>query len=144
MSLSENSNVEVLDAKSSEEAILDYTQSIRRKVIDKFTNEGKTMPSDKGEAMIVLSALNDMDKPVLIKMRIKSDDKNAKVNAQGTAVVAHMLSKMVPRNLQSEIDENRITPQLSSDIGNPDLVDGELVTGTQSEEYCDFIKKLES
>ena len=116
---------------------------MRRKVIDKFTNDGKTMPSDKGEAMIVLSALNDIDKPVLIKLRIKSDDKNAKVNAHGTAVVAHLLSKMVPRDLQSEIDVDRIIPQLGSDIGNPDLVDGETVTGTQSEEYNDFLKKLE-
>ena len=59
---------------ASDEQQLEYTQSKRKLVVESLM-EGGTVPKDRGEKMVLLAALADMDKVSLTKLRIKADEK---------------------------------------------------------------------
>lgn len=131
--------VEVLDAALPEEASLAYTQGIRKRIVDDMTKTG--IPTDKGEKVVLLATLSDMDKQTLTLKRIKSDDKNATGNAQAISLISELLGKVSPKQLEQN-DQSRVPPELehSEQIVT---VEGETVSGTTSMDYNTFSKKFE-
>jgi len=124
-----------------EEQSLEYTQNKRKQLVDLLT-VGEGMPADRGDKMVLLSALSDMDKVTLTKMKIKSEDKQAVLAGKTAQAIAALLSKVTPRHLQAQPTTDTLFPTLGNDIPEVELVDGETTLGTQSENYESFSKKM--
>jgi hypothetical protein len=136
-----NANIEP-EELSPEEQVLAYTQGKRKKLVEVMT-ENNTMPADKGDRMVLLAALSDMDKVSLTKMKIKSEDKNAILAGKSSQAIAELLSKVVPKQFQHKAIPESVFPVLSDDLPPIELVDGETTLGTQSGNYESFNKKFE-
>lgn len=133
-------STDLLDNKilSPEEEVLEYTQSKRKQIVEHLTSKG--VPDDRGDKAILLQALADMDKPALVKMRIKSEDKNAGTNAQAALAIASLMTQMSPKKLVN-FDPTVVPPTLDDKkIPDFEYVDGQTVIGTQGGSYSEFMK----
>lgn len=125
---------------NKDDETLDYTQVMRRKLIDDMT-KGNKMPEDTKDRMTFLAALDGMDRNALGKKKIKVDDKQATANSDTAAIIAEIYKKLGPKSLDNFSEEN-IIPQLPSGIEEPAIDDGEMVIGTQSDGYEEFSAKM--
>ena len=122
----------------SDEQRLEYTQAKRKMVIEDLMKEGKA-PQDKGEKMVLLTALSDMDKVSLTKLKIKADEKQADTTSQASAILSRFLTMVVPNKVR-HFDPDIKTPVLGEEIPAIELVDGETAVGTQNVNYETFQK----
>lgn len=123
---------------STEEEVLAYTQAKRKKLVEHLSSKG--IPDDKGDKAILLQALADMDKPALVKLRIKSEDKNAGTNAQAALAIASLMTQMSPKKLVN-FDPTVIPPTLDDGkIPDFEYVEGQTLLGTQGGSYSEFMK----
>jgi len=132
--------IEQTAPKSPEDQILEYTQSKRRSLIESLT-KNNSQPDDRGDKMVLLSALDGMDRATLTKMRIKTDDKQANATSQAATAIAQLLNTVVPKQLE-RFDESRTAPMLDNDFPLPTFIEGETITGTQGGDYAEFMKKF--
>lgn len=130
--------VQVLDAVTSEERSLEYTQGVRKRIVDELTEKG--IPQDKGILIAVLHTLDGMDRQTLGKMRIKTDDKAATSQAAAAGMVAQILTQMNPKQLERH-DPTRLAPTLGKEFEDVELIEGETAGGTQGGDYEGFTKK---
>lgn len=133
-------STELLENKtfSSEEEVLEYTQAKRKKLVEHLISKG--VPGDRGDKAILLQALSDMDKPALVKLRIKSEDKNAGTNAQAALAIASLMTQMSPKKLVN-FDASVVPPSLDDNkVPDFEYVEGQTVLGTQGGSYQEFMK----
>lgn len=133
-------STDLLDNKvlSPEDQVLEYTQAKRKQLVEHMTVKG--VPEEKGDKAILLQALADMDKPALVKLRIKSEDKNAGTNAQAAMAIASLMTQMSPKKLVN-FDPTVVPPSLDDkQIPDFEYVDGQTVLGTQGGSYSEFMK----
>lgn len=126
---------------SREDGVLDYTQSIRKSIVDKFTEQG--IPKDIKEASIILATLDGMDRAALGVKKIKVEDKTATSNAQTTAMIAAMLNKVGARSMDN-FDEGRKIPELGNDLPEEQFLEGETTAGFQKGDYEKFTATMNS
>lgn len=129
--------LEVLEPVSSENEMLAFTQRTRKLIVDNLTNNGKSIPADKGDKIVILAALDGMDKQTLGRMRIKTDDKAADSNAIAASAITKLLTSMNPRALENNQGQREV-PVLDSNIPNLTDVEDETVLGTQSGTFESF------
>lgn len=122
----------------SDEQRLEYTQAKRKVVIEALMQGGKA-PEEKGDKMVLLTALSDMDKVSLTKLKIKADEKQSDSTSQASAILSKFLTMVVPNKVR-HFDPSIKTPTLCDDLPVIDLVDGETAVGTQSVNYESFQK----
>ena len=125
---------------SPEDKRLEYTQSKRKLLIESLT-KGDSPPEDRGDKMVLLAALDGMDRSSLTRLRIKTEDKAANNAAAAAAMIAELLTTVSSNRVESH-DVNRPLPVLENVHDKFDFVDGETVSGTQSENYNDFMNKF--
>lgn len=123
----------------TDDLVLQYTQNKRKNLIESLTIKGQ--PADRGDKMVLLAALDGMDKVALTKMRIKTDDKQSNVQAQSIAILGKLLTSVKPKAFEI-FDDSIITPVLSEEISFPLLIEGEMAIGTQSNNFESFIKQF--
>ena len=126
---------------SKEDQVLDYTQEMRRKIVDKFTENG--VSKDIKEASIILATLDGMDRAALGVKKIKVEDKTATNNAQTTAMIAAMLNKVGARSMDN-FDENRKIPELGDEVPSQEFLEGETTLGVQKGDYEQFMASMAS
>lgn len=124
----------------SDEQLLDYTQGKRKKLVEHLTSGGK-IPDDRGDKMVLLSALDGMDKVSLTKIRIKAEDKQSDTASQATNIVARLLTLMVPKKAQ-HFDPDLKLPVLDVNVPDLNVIDGETALGTQNTNYETFSKQF--
>lgn len=134
-----------------EDPDLDYTQTLRKKVIDKLLEENQgVVPTDKESAQVLAMFLDGIDRQSVSKQRIKLAKKDTQNNAQ----VAKLLEEMSRRRNSGEKIEIDVTPSavalprsvaLSGDfLPAPTLASGELITENAQETPEEFFKRVEA
>jgi len=106
--------------------LLNKTQSIRISIAQKLT-QSNPIPEDSDEKRLLVQVLDGIDKQVLMKTKIKSDDQNQKTQQHTANVIAELLLKTNKAMIEAPIDNSA---KLLSDNYKPDtIVPGQLDTG---------------
>lgn len=117
-----------------DQALINLTLSTREKIVNSMTKNG-TLPSTNEDRAFLLSALDGIDRTVLSKAKIKSDDSNAKTESEIAKNVASVLlrleSKRTINNRNNSIDAVTL-PVI-------DIVEGETFIGVQPVKYVDIM-----
>ncbi len=117
-----------------DQARLELTLRTREKIILELTKEGK-MPQEITDRDFLMKALDGMDRTVLSKAKIKSDDNAAQTQAQTSKVIAELLLRVgnVPSNTRRKemID--------IGDVEVTDLVEGETHIGVLPVKYREIV-----
>ncbi len=126
----------VLD--ENEERILAKTLSIREAIIDSLTDNG-LIPAVVGEEnrKFLIDNLNGLEKVVLTKAKIKSDDIGNKNLAEIQLAMAEVIKKSKLRRERTM----RETPIELPEHISIEPVDGEMVIGDDGLNYKDFVAK---
>lgn len=123
----------------SDEDRLEYTQTKRKQLVE-FLTPGNSMPADKGDKMILLSALDGMDKASLTKLRIKADEKQTDASSQAAGIFAKLLKIIVPEQAKN-FDNTSILPTQDVQLPAIELIEGEMDVGTQNGNFETFSKQ---
>lgn len=121
-----------------DEARLNLTQSTREKIIRDLTKDGK-IPGETSDRVILMQALDGMDRTVLAKTKIKSDDRAQQQQTAATSLIAQLLT-------QTSVVRKKKTIQEITDveIETPLLVEGELSVGADEQlNYNNFMNKMQ-
>jgi len=133
-----NQEPEVMD----DDQALNYTQGVRKKLIE-ATFVNNKIPDDKGHQIILLQALDGMDRAALGNKRIKTDAASNDVLAESSSLIAQMLntigSKLTKRDESEIVDVDFKPPVLGPSIPEPELVPGETEIGAKQLDYDSFM-----
>lgn len=134
----------------SDEEIVSYTQRTRKKLVDHITGCGNNLPTDKGEQMVLLAALGDMDRTALGKMKIGAKERQGAADSAAAALITKLFTtygSTSPFEKKDGVIEGEVvkTPQLD-DTSLPPLqtVPGETEVGLSTENYEQFMQRMES
>jgi hypothetical protein len=148
--MSEQDDVPADGAKMSDEQVVSFTQGVRKKLITTITAGGDRMPTDKGEQMVLLAALGDMDRTALGKMKIGAKERQGAADRDAAMAIAHLTTKFGGRNPfeQGNLIEGEsvrvATPELdTTDLPALVLVDGETDQGISTQNYEEFMGSME-
>lgn len=120
---------------------LEFVRQKRKEIINSLTANG--VPGDNDKVQILLGALSDMDRTSLSKKKIKVDKDVGNNQAQAMELIATMFSDTrIKKYGVSESLTNRELPQLSNDIPEPILVDGETSQQAELENYDSFMARI--
>jgi hypothetical protein len=109
-----------------DQRVLNKTQSIRISIAEKLT-KSDPVPGDSDEKRLLVQVLDGIDKQVLMKTKIKTDDQNQKTQQQTATIIAELLLKTNKAIIESPLDNSL---KLLSDNYKPDtIVPGQLDTG---------------
>lgn len=125
---------------SVEDKRLEYTQAKRKLLIESLT-KNDDLPEERGDKMVLLAALDGMDRASLTRLRIKTEDKAANNAAAAAAMIAELLTTVSSNRLEVP-NVTRSTPILDQTDDKFEFVTGETVSGTQHENYNDFMAKF--
>jgi hypothetical protein len=78
------------DAMESDDDRMAFTQGIRKKLINEMTAHGTQIPADKGEKMVLLAALGDMDKTALANKKIGSQERMGAADRQAALLIQRL------------------------------------------------------
>jgi hypothetical protein len=121
-----------------DQARLNLTLSVRERIIRNLTDEGR-LPTSMDDRAFLLQTLDGMDRTVLAKTKIKSDDKNAKSQQENAKLIAGILSRIPLKNTHSVA--NRVI-ELPASVVVSDPVPGEKDIGTQVLNYETFTRDV--
>ena len=137
-----NSVIEVQQALD-DAADMQFVRDVRKQLIGDLIKEG--VPKDIKEQSVLLTALTDMDRSAIARLRIKSDDNNTDKMASAALVVAEVLRKTKPREFQAiEIDDNREIPMLPASIPSGTYNEGLMQQGTNNTTFDEFMASRET
>jgi len=137
-----NSVTEVQQALD-DAADMQFVRDVRKQLIGDLMKDG--VPKDIKEQSVLLTALTDMDRSAIARLRIKSDDNNTDKMASAALVVAEVLRKTKPREFQViEIDDSREIPMLPASIPSGTYNEGLMQQGTNNTTFDEFMASRES
>lgn len=128
-------DLDVVTEDMNDEAIVSFTQRKRKELVDEMTKGG--LPTEKGDRIVLLSALVDMDRTAIAKMKIGSQEREGAADRSAALVAAKILSGMGPQ-MGRVIDSTctRETPALDDkDLPELELVPGETDIGLSTLTY---------
>lgn len=111
----------------NEDQILDFTQSVRLKLVEAITAGGK-MPEGKEDRTTLLQTLDGLDRASLGKKKIAVDQNMADTAAKAAGYISEMLkqtSGMKAKPFVAPLGITGTIPVLELDIPEPVLVPGE-------------------
>jgi hypothetical protein len=128
-----------------EDQVLAYTQNVRKNIVADLT-KGKAFPENKGQQILLMQALDGMDRAALTSKRIKSDEKTSQGVAGAAGIIAQMLSQMggmvhMPKPVDGEI-VNVEPKMLTEEIPEPQLVPGEIEINAGQMDYNSFVTSM--
>ena len=125
-----------------DDEVLAFTQRTRRNLVDRLTDEGRNIPTDKDGAGVLLAALGDMDKVAMGKKRLKADQNLGDATKQAAAIIAAVFDqtagKANPFKTQQPTNEV-VVPKHPDVLTDIELVPGELDQGNHDLNYNDFM-----
>ena len=137
---------EVVPAGMTGEGTLSFTQSIRVKMVNSITADGKNIPTDPKDRATLLKALGDMDYQELSKQKLAQDKDMGSAAQKVTAEIANFVmslgSGMVQRPMVSDTPVEKERPRLPDTIPSPKLVDGETDITSQPENFDTFTRRM--
>lgn len=136
-------------ADMTDEDIVSYTQRTRKRLVDHITGCGNNMPSDKGEQMVLLAALGDMDRTALGKMKIGAKERQGNADREAAMIIAKLgatYGSKSPFERKDDVIEGEVVePPKLEDSNLPPLmvVPGETEVGLSTENYDQFMQRME-
>lgn len=132
----------------TDDEALAFTQNARKKIVKELM-KSKVIPEDKGEQIMLMQALDGMDRASLGNKRIKADEKASDNLGDSAALIAQMLTQM-SGNLKLMKTEDIIdvdfkdaaAPALPDHIPDPVLVPGETSIGAPQLDYDSFMNAM--
>lgn len=128
------------DQPMDDAEILDYTQTLRQRMVDALCKGGE-ITTDPKELTILEKTLGSMDKQVFSKARQKSLDREVDNNEKAQQYIAELFESM-------DLDRGRfVSEEAVGEIPEPDLEDGQidegsLEVGISDEKFEDFSKRM--
>jgi len=120
---------------------IEYVREKRKQIIDSMMSNGT--PKDIKETQTILVALSDMDRTSLSKKKLKVDNNNSNTQIHAMELIASIFNNSSIKNIGKFPDNtNRVIPQLSKEIDNSDILDGETSNLTGAEDYETFMRKM--
>lgn len=106
---------------------LELTLQTREKIIQTLVAKGP-VPGDRDDRDLLMKAMDSMDRTVLTKAKIKSDDSAAQSQAASSKLVAQLLLQ------RSQAQQGKRTEPVVLDNAYDinDVVDGEMLIGVQA------------
>lgn len=133
-----NSNQSLFDPKEAE--ILNEVQDVRYRIVKTLT-ENDELPESDEDRQFLLKAMDGLERTILTKAKIKSDDRQNQAREDVIEMVASVLKKINFQNEGKSIEGNRAL-QLDSSMQITDIVPGEMDIGIKSQSYEEFMKKF--
>lgn len=128
-----------------DDRVLAYTQNVRKNIVNELTRS-KAFPEDKGEQILLMQALDGMDRAAISNKRIKSDEKAQNSVAGAAGIVAQLLSQMGGMvNMPKQLDDNVVDvmpKMLTEEIPEPQLVPGEIEINAGQLDYNTFVSSM--
>lgn len=135
-----------VDFELTDDDVLKLTQSTRYKLVNAITAEG--MPVDKGDRMVLLTALADMDRTALGNKKIGAKDKNTAAVLLAAQIFERLSNQFGNRSPfeapNSDVSDDAI-PVLSAEaLPESEIGQGETEIGISQENYDEFMSRMES
>ncbi len=142
------------DATMEYRETLNYSQGVRKRIVDHFVGEG-SIPSDPKELNVVLKALGDMDKTVLMDRKNDIDQGNADTSKQVAEAMSEFIQMQQNKNPFQRSTDGGVVPQQPAPeslqppsvdvekLGDYQLVEGETEVGVVNESYKEFMARME-
>ena len=137
--MSAQTEVEVVGRQDADEAILEYTQGIRKRIVTELVASNDNLKDPKIIGTIG-QMLDGMDRQALGKMKIKVEEQQASTQEGMAANVAELLRQMGSggHTFQAPVPVPREVPVLGNDVPDPVLVDGETATNPTQQDFDSF------
>lgn len=117
-----------------DEARLQLTLNTREQIIRSLMSDG--IPKDTDDRDFLMKALDGLDRTVLTKTKIKTDDKNAAGEKEASKLIAEMLKRITVGPNATRRTES---PVLDNEFDITDIVKDETSIGLQDLNYDDFV-----
>lgn len=125
----------------SPEKLLDYTQKVRKGLVNDLTRTG--MPVDKDERHTLLQALRDMDGTTVNRLRLDVD-RDVANNTREAQEIIKRLYQVNPQGLQEKPVEGRRVDVPDADIPKLDFSDDEKHVGLITENSVEFMARMKT
>jgi len=137
--MSANQEVEVVGPVDADEAVLDYTQGIRKQIVGALVEDLNNIKDPKIVSTIS-QVLDGMDRQALGKMKIRVEEQQAQSQEGMAANIAEILKQMGSggHNFQAAEPVPREVPKLGSEVPDPVLVEGEVATLPVQQDFDSF------
>lgn len=125
------SNNDIMDLE--DKARLELTLRVRENAIRELTKTGK-LPEDKMDRAFLVQMLDGMDRTVLTRTKIKTDDQAAKSQADSAKLIADALLRVETRRATG-----RVIPVETIELPAIEVVEGETSIGVQTFKYDEIM-----
>lgn len=121
-----------------DQARLNRTQDIREKIVAATMKNG-AIPVDRDDREFLMKAIEGIDRQVLSKAKIKSDDQNSKAQTEAASMIASLLLQAGQQHKAA--NHARAERELVLDMPDlKDIVPGETDIGVHTFTYGDIVK----
>lgn len=118
-----------------DQARIELTLQTRERIVRSLTKDN-SIPADTNDRAFLLSALDGLDRTILSRAKIKSDDTNAKSEAEMAKTMASLLMRMDSKR-RSGVNILDVDGVFLPEIT---LVDGETFIGVEPIKSADIMK----
>lgn len=139
------------EALETDDDRMAYTQGLRKKLISVITDNGTKMPEEKGDRVVLLMALGDMDRTALANKKIGSTERIGAADRQAAMVISRLSRQEfnTPSGSPFErpVDDNVIDAEFtdarvlldSAALPQLELAPGETDVGLATRNYQEFM-----
>lgn len=132
-----------MSTMTDEDSDLDYTKEMRKKLVSHVTGGGNKMPEETKQQMVLLQALDGIDRAALSKLKIKSEE-GATTSQNAALLLAAIFNDPRTKNVGLVENTNREPPVFDINIKPTVLVEGELDLISGSDSYEAFLLRNET
>lgn len=132
-----SNSVEEVQQSLDDAADMQFVRDVRKQLVGHLMKEG--VPKDIKEQAVLLTALTDMDRSAIARLRIKSEDNNTDKMASAALVVADLLRKTKPKEFEVHDVDGREIPMLPSSVPAGVHNDGLMQQGTHNTTFDEFM-----
>ncbi len=127
-----------------EEKDLEFTNEIRKKIVNHYIKDGG-MPADVKDMAMLQNALDGIDRGALGKLKIKSDEKTNNKELVALETIANIFNT-IPTN---KLNASRITNEVGvmkevKDVIDVTILDGEMSSVNEKTDYEKFMAKMKN
>jgi hypothetical protein len=122
----------------ADEQRLELTLSTRQSIITGLTKDGK-LPEDQGQQIMLMQALDGMDRTIMQRAKLKSDDAANKTNADVARLMGDLLLNFDPRKVRVRASSGEVIDGEAIPI--PEMVPGEQDIGTHIVDYDSIVNE---
>lgn len=126
--------------RESDDDILASAHDMRKRIVNKLTNNGTAIPvDDRAQLAALIQTLDGMDRQALGNKRIKVEEAANRTQEEAAGLISQLLQKVTSQKPFEATDVvAREVPALPASVPAPTLVDGETATTAPQQDYDSF------